>query len=144
MSSSPFGGFSTSTQRKSTQDAIATLPSIPSQLHVRVVSQPHLYNAANLYNADAALLAEDTSDMASLLSGYVPEGDLSLRSTSEDSHVHSPSVTVSVIISVHTYTHTTDNILFNCRARSSLLRQIRRPKQICYPRSHLKQANPSL
>ena len=91
MSSSPFGGYSTSTQRKSTQDAIATLPSIPSQPHVRVVSQPHLYNAANLYNADAALLAEGTSDMASLLSGYVPEGDLSRLSISEDSSTENVS-----------------------------------------------------
>ena len=85
MSSSPFGGYSTSTQRKSTQDAIATLPSIPSQPHIRLVSQPHLYNA------DAALLAEGTSDMASLLSGYVPEGDLSRLSISEDSSTENVS-----------------------------------------------------
>ena len=107
MSSSPFGGFSTSTQRKSTQDAIATLPPIPSQPHVRLVSQPHLFKP-NLYNADAALLAEGTSDMASLLSGYVPEEESSLLSTSgEQSLIHSSRKSpVSVITSLHAYLHT--------------------------------------
>ena len=71
MTSSPFGGFSTSSQRPSTQESG---PAIPSQPNFRVITMDsqHLSNVdaehLRLYNADAALLAPGTSEMASVVS----------------------------------------------------------------------------
>ena len=61
--SSPFGGFSTSTPRQPEDTSSSSLPSIPSQPYFHVVSA----SQAKLYNPEVALLAPGTSQMASVV-----------------------------------------------------------------------------
>ena len=105
-SSSPFGGFSTLSQRLSTQQTVRGI-AIPSQPHYKVIGivsprtaeepRPGPQPGSQLYNSDAALLAPGTSDMGSIVTSATPAASPAplLQAVSTTS-VLSPSQAISV------------------------------------------------